>query len=100
MSTGCGTLANPASFHLSTEKAASAQQKMVEFYDTDSMIKNWTDTEIRRDAASGGHGVHAHNHIKQFTLPGSDRVSISGVPHLAAQPTPSRSKFAIASEFN
>ena len=30
----------------------------------------------------------------------SDRVSISGVPHLAAQPTPSRSKFAIASEFN
>jgi hypothetical protein len=77
MSTGCGTLAK--SFNLPTDKSASAQQKMVEYYDTDSMIKNWTDTEIRRDAASAAHAVHAHNEIKQFTLPGSDRVSISGV---------------------
>jgi hypothetical protein len=77
MSTGCGTLAK--SFNLPTNKCASGQQKMVEYWNPDSMISNWTDTEIRRDAAGGAHDVHRHDAIKQHTLPGSDRVSISGV---------------------
>lgn len=80
MSTGCGTLSK--SLNLATSLSASGgpnKQSMVEYYNPDSLISNWTRTEIRREASEGAHQVHRHDAIKQFTLPGSDRVSISGV---------------------